>query len=187
MQGKRFSWHRGLFIAIALVIHCGGAQQVGGDHKPEDAIQAEKASREPQKKAPSGDFNSNSQQAHVTPPRKVFLWRIEPVSSSNKTIYLLGSVHVGNPSFYPLDPVIEGAYQTCDALVVEVNTVAVPLERAMEIVFSHAELPAGQKIYNSLSSEVWNKLIQALEKYHVPVEAMLGLKPWFAAITLYSV
>ncbi len=174
MQGKRISWHHGLFIAIALVIHCGGVSQAGGDLKTEPIPGPKKVSgAAPREEAPRED-----------PSTTVFMWEIESALAPAKKIVVLGSVHVGNQSFYPLDPVIEEAYQKSDALVVEVNTVAVPLEKAMEVVISHAELPGNQKIYDSLSSKVWNKLIQALNKYEVPVETLVGLKPWFAAITL---
>jgi hypothetical protein len=173
-----------MFIAIALLIHCGGASQGGRDQKPADGVQEETKPVAPQKQRSSDKPKTNGRQSVGPQSEKVFLWKIEPPFSSSKKIYLLGSVHVGNPSFYPLDPVIEEAYRKSDVLAVEVNTVAVPLAEAMEVVFSHAKLPPGEKIYNSLSANVWNKLILALEKYQVPVETVLTLKPWFAAITL---
>jgi uncharacterized protein YbaP (TraB family) len=180
MRGKRFSWHHVMFLAIALKIHCGGASQGGRDN----GVQAETKPREPQQNSSSAKPNTTGRQPGAKPSEKVFLWKIESLISSDKTIYLLGSVHMGNASFYPLDPVIEEAYRKSEVLAVEVNTVAVPLAKAMEVVFSHAKLPPGEKIYTSLSAKVWNKLILALEKYQVPVETVLNLKPWFAAITL---
>ena len=184
MQGKIFSWHQVLFIVIALTVHCGGASRTSSGKQREGAAKATPSSPASSAAGVSKSAGSREKAAAIKPPEKLFLWQITSPATPEKSIYLLGSVHVGNPSFYPLDSTIEELYQKSDALLVEVNTVAIPLEKAMEIVLSHATLPEGQKIYNSLSSRVWNKLILALEKYKVAPETLVNMKPWFAAVTL---
>ncbi len=46
-----------------------------------------------------------------------FLWK---VSSDVNTVYILGSVHIARAGLYPLDEVIEDAYDRSENLVVEI-------------------------------------------------------------------
>ena len=47
-----------------------------------------------------------------------FLWR---ATADASTVYLLGSVHFMKKDAYPLSPVIEEAFDTCDTLAVEAD------------------------------------------------------------------
>lgn len=47
-----------------------------------------------------------------------FLWK---VSSDVNTVYILGSVHIARADLYPLDEVIEDAYDRSKNLVVEID------------------------------------------------------------------
>ena len=46
------------------------------------------------------------------------LWSVE---RNNKTLYLLGSVHIGSEDIYPLDKTIMKAFNQADVLGVEIN------------------------------------------------------------------
>ena len=50
--------------------------------------------------------------------RKHLFWK---VSDSNSTIYLLGSLHFADSSFYPLDSVIENAFDRSEELAAEID------------------------------------------------------------------
>ncbi len=43
------------------------------------------------------------------------------VSHNKATVYILGSIHLVKPEFYPLDGAIEKVYRKSDVLVVEVD------------------------------------------------------------------
>ena len=49
---------------------------------------------------------------------KAFVWQ---VSSEQATVYLMGSIHFADKSFYPLRKEIEEAYSRSNALVVEMD------------------------------------------------------------------
>lgn len=51
-------------------------------------------------------------------PKKHLFWK---VSDSNSTVYLLGSLHFADSSFYPLDSVIENAFDRMEELAVEID------------------------------------------------------------------
>ena len=76
--------------------------------EPEPSVtesQETMASQSPTKLAESSD-------------KKAFIWQI---SSDTSTIYLMGSIHVASSAIYPLDEVIENAFQIADSLVVEID------------------------------------------------------------------
>ena len=50
--------------------------------------------------------------------QKHLLWK---VSDSNSSVYILGSVHFADSSFYPLDSVIENAFDRSAELAVELD------------------------------------------------------------------
>ena len=50
--------------------------------------------------------------------RRILLWKI---SSPTNVMFLLGSIHVGKRSMYPLPHEIESAFARSEILVVEVN------------------------------------------------------------------
>ena len=50
---------------------------------------------------------------------KHFLWK---VSDENSSVWLLGSIHVADASFYPLPTVIDSAFAASSELAVEINT-----------------------------------------------------------------
>jgi hypothetical protein len=55
---------------------------------------------------------------------KGLFWEARAPENHSKTggrVFLLGSIHVGNDSIYPLPPAIQKAYDSSDVLVVEVD------------------------------------------------------------------
>ena len=44
-----------------------------------------------------------------------------PVKGKKNTVYIMGSIHVGNDSFYPLSDDIESAFKNTDNIVFEIN------------------------------------------------------------------
>ena len=55
--------------------------------------------------------------AHAVNDRALF-WQVQ---SDTAKVYLLGSIHFADESFYPLRNKIEQAFNTSDYLVVEIN------------------------------------------------------------------
>ena len=49
---------------------------------------------------------------------KTIAWK---ATGKGGTIYLMGSIHVMSPSFYPLNPALEAAFKDSDLLVEEVD------------------------------------------------------------------
>ncbi len=126
--------------------------------------------------------------AHPSPESsaapKAFIWHFTPPEGQGKEGYLLGSVHLANSEMYPLDPVIEDAYEQAQTLIVEVDTTAVSPQELGQLMVSNAALPEGQTLEQKLSPETWDRLREALRGTPIPIEGLARFKPWFVAITL---
>jgi uncharacterized protein len=115
---------------------------------------------------------------------KVFAWRAVNADLPGKQIYLLGSVHAANADFYPLDEVIEDAYQASDVLVVELDTDKMSAQKTQELLQQKALLPPRVTLMDKLSAETLTKLSIALADFGIPEAMVVRFKPWFAAVTI---
>ena len=112
---------------------------------------------------------------------KGFFWEIQGVSN---TVYLLGSIHLGDNAIYPFSDKIMSAFDRSANLVVEVDVAAFSEEdmayiQAIQLV----DYENGETIADYLSEdtfELYSILIEALE---LPQE-FYYLKPWAATLGL---
>jgi hypothetical protein len=107
---------------------------------------------------------------------KGMFWKVE---KNNNTVYLLGSVHVGNTSMYPLDNDITDAFNLSDMLLVEadmINSAA-----GVEYYMSKAVYNDGTTIKNHISTELYANLLTVFEKYNLDPALYTTFKPWVLA------
>ncbi|MFN3196090.1 MAG: TraB/GumN family protein [Chlorobiota bacterium] len=105
-----------------------------------------------------------------------FLWRVD---SENTHIYLLGSIHVGKSSMYPLDYRIMTAYDDSRSVAFEVDMTKIdPLEMQKYVVYSD-----GTRLSDKISAESYEKLASIFDKYGVPEMGYRHMKPFVAAVT----
>lgn len=101
---------------------------------------------------------------------KPALWQVE---HQGRVSYLLGSIHVGKASWYPLSAPIEQAYQQADSLVVEVDMLT-----HISDVQSAMMLPPGQTIKQHLSKKTYATVVDYLKQQHIPEQAVASFTPW---------
>jgi len=106
-----------------------------------------------------------------------FLWQVK---SKTSTVYLLGSIHVAKPDFYPLNKVIEQDYKLSDALVVEVNINNLDMKSMMNRVM----LPGRETLESQLSKETYEKLKKLFADNNIPETMYYKFKPWFAVMMI---
>ena len=102
-----------------------------------------------------------------------FLWKIE---SDNSVVYLLGSIHLAKPELYPLDSVIEKAYEQSDAIAVELNVKKV---NAMDMM-KKAMYNDNTTLKDHLKPEIYKLLKDIFEKMNFPPLVYERMKPWMA-------
>jgi uncharacterized protein len=109
------------------------------------------------------------------------VWSIE---GKRNTVYLAGSVHALPPEHSGLSPQLEHAYQSADAIVMEVDLDDLnPLE-AVQFVAEKGTLPASQSLEQVVGEDRYSRIIQLAESIDVPELALARLEPWAAAMVL---
>jgi len=122
-----------------------------------------------------------SQSSEYKPGAPVLMWK---VSSKTNSAYLLGSVHLGDKSFYPLPSVIENAFAASSLLIVEVDTRKMnPLEM-QQIIASTGTYPLGDDLSKHVSPETMAKLNAFLTRYGMPPALFARYRPWMAGLTV---
>ena len=110
-----------------------------------------------------------------------FLWE---ATAPTGTVYLLGSIHVGHPSMFPLAPVIEKAFSNSSALVVEVHvTPEVEVQSAL-LAAEKGTYPAGETLQASLSADTLKKLRAYLGAQRLTLDPFNSMRPWLLGLTL---
>lgn len=107
-----------------------------------------------------------------------FLWRVQ----GEKPLYLLGSIHLAEPSLYPLDPALHRAFEASEVLVVEADVTGPGEERAASLFMERGMLPAGESLEQSLSG----KTLERLKARGVDLGALGFMRPWALALVLQS-
>jgi uncharacterized protein YbaP (TraB family) len=113
---------------------------------------------------------SSAQQEPVSPspalsPSSPLLWKAEDPNTGG-TLYLFGSIHVGQEDLYPLPEAVMNAYQTSDALAVECDIVTMQKDLGTLTQYTQAFLYEGNdNITNHLSPETYQKMTDFLAQY----------------------
>lgn len=110
---------------------------------------------------------------------KGFAWKVE---NNGNTVYLLGSIHVGNSHIYPISNKLKEAFYESDALLVEADILNMDsqLEAFMELMIYQD----GTTLKDHISEETYEKFLQVCEMHGIPSELFEGFKPWVIGITL---
>jgi len=111
---------------------------------------------------------------------KSFLWKIE---SQTSTVYLLGSIHLGRPDFYPLSKAIEEAFSKSNFLAVEANISALDTS-VLGSIMTEAIYVDGSTLKSHLSSKTVKLVKQKMDELGMDIEQMIVFKPWFLALNL---
>ena len=115
---------------------------------------------------------------------KSFLWKVE--GQNGAVAYLLGSMHVLTPEFYPLSPAIEQAFIASNTLVEEVDLDEMSDPVQMMGALAKAMLTDGRTLDQLVAPATFAEVKRRAEKAGLPLLAMQRMKPWLAAITLMA-
>lgn len=104
------------------------------------------------------------------------------VAGKGHTMYLFGTMHVGQPGFYPLEPRIAAAVAGASTLALEIDPLADPatLTLAMQAHGMHA----GPGMETPMPPALRARLARALTRAGIDPDAVSRLKPWLTATVL---
>jgi hypothetical protein len=113
--------------------------------------------------------------------KKHFLWSL---ASGRNTLYLLGSLHLLTRDSYPLDQVIQEAYEDSQSVVFEANMDALkdPLNQAR--IMALGFYPLDQTLRQNVSKRTYRTLEKRVKEAGLSMAVFDRLKPWACALTL---
>jgi uncharacterized protein YbaP (TraB family) len=128
----------------------------------------------------------------VTPSKagnNTFLWKVTPKDAppdgaAAHTVYLLGSVHVGTPDFYPLPKEIEQAFDASKKLVVEVDTEKAGLLQVQGLLMEKGMYRDGDTLADHVAPATLKQFRAYCERNGLPAEALERFRPWASAMTV---
>ena len=167
---------------LAMLAGCASSEKT---HSNKDASAGGVNENAVSEEAGSEDADSEEESFTRSQRAKHMLWQ---VSDSNSSVYLLGSVHFADPTFYPLDTAITNAFDHSDELAVELDMsdTAVFMEIARQTEL-RGKLKEGQSLAQVLPQDVKKQLDSICASWYLAPEVLYGYKPWSAAMTLSSV
>ncbi|WP_418303827.1 TraB/GumN family protein [Paenibacillus crassostreae] len=119
----------------------------------------------------------------VTAGGRGFLWEVE--KGGNK-VYLLGSMHIADNSFYPLHSSMEDAFDEADYLGVEVDVSKSADPQIQELVLSLGTYQDGTTLKDHISEATYATIGGILEEFEAPKNSLDQFKPWVVESTLTS-
>lgn len=105
------------------------------------------------------------------------------VSKGDEQHWLMGSIHAGKPTLYPLPEPVERAWQQSRTLVMEVDMNSISQEQWQGMA-SLTQLNDGKSLKEYLPAELYQRTLMAGARYGLDEATLSPLRPWFAAITL---
>jgi uncharacterized protein YbaP (TraB family) len=118
--------------------------------------------------------------AHVA-EAKTFAWK---ATKGSGVVYLIGSIHVLTPDFYPLNPALEAAFKDSDLLVEEVDMAEMLDPTAQLRILSRGMLPADQSLDKLLSPATLALVRKVTGDLGAAGQPLMRFKPWMLAIAL---
>ncbi|MYN15680.1 TraB/GumN family protein [Rugamonas sp. FT107W] len=105
------------------------------------------------------------------------------VQQGGHTLYLFGTIHVGAPDFYPLEPRITAALKKAPVLALEIDPLG-DQQNLMRAVQRHGMLTKGGPAGPELSADWRLRLDRLLKQYNIEPETVAAMKPWLLASLL---
>jgi uncharacterized protein len=113
----------------------------------------------------------------------LFLWK---ATSPTNTVYLFGSVHVGEKGLYPLPAEVERAFARAKALVLEVDVTKVDEAALLRLIVDKGSHPNGQTVWKELSKKTAARLKKYCAEKKLPLDKLEKFRPWMIYLALYE-
>lgn len=115
-------------------------------------------------------------------PRKHFLWAVQHPGAP--VTYLMGSLHVLTPEYYPLAPAIEKAFSESKVLIEEADLDELTSPATALALLGKAMFSDGRTLDQVIAPDLYKRVIAQAEKVGLPAMAVQRMKPWMVAVSL---
>ena len=110
-----------------------------------------------------------------------FMWEVE---NNGNTVYLVGSMHIADDSFYPLRSEYEEAFAEADYLGVEIDISKAVDEEQQKLITNMGMYQDGTTLKDHVSKETYAKLEEILKQNGMEKNALDAYKPWVVETTI---
>ena len=114
-------------------------------------------------------------------PRRFLMWK---ATSPTTTVYLVGSIHLGDNSMYPLPKEVESAFAAAKVLAVEINIKNADQAKMIGLVQKYGLYTGDDSLTKHLPKDTQAALDDYCTRHNVPRMGMEQLKPWVVAVTI---
>lgn len=108
-----------------------------------------------------------------------YMWEVQ--GRNGATVHLFGSIHLCRADCFPLPASVVGAFDRADWLGVELDPGAASVS---ERLMARALYAGEDSLDRHLDAELMRDLSAAVERYGLPPQALLKMKPWMAGTTV---
>jgi uncharacterized protein YbaP (TraB family) len=119
--------------------------------------------------------------AEQQPARRFLMWK---ASSPTATVYLVGSIHVGDEHMYPLPAGVESAFAASKVLAVEINVKNMDPSKTLQMVQEFGMYSDSDNLTHHLPKETSDALDTFCSVHGLPRAALEQFKPWLVGITI---
>ena len=97
------------------------------------------------------------------------------VSNKDNKIYMLGSIHVGKSSLYPLDENIISALKSSDKIYMEIDVTNKEEAKKMGEKIYYKD---GKNLKDDLGEDLYTRVLKIFEGFGMKEDQVISLKPW---------
>jgi uncharacterized protein YbaP (TraB family) len=116
------------------------------------------------------------------PPARSFLWTVTAPDAPPS--YLMGSLHVLTPDYYPLNHRIEDAFSRSKILITEADIDQVSDPTTIMSLVGKAMLSEGRTLDQVVAPDLHKLVMARVDKVGLPRVAVQRMKPWMVALML---
>jgi uncharacterized protein YbaP (TraB family) len=114
--------------------------------------------------------------------KKHFIWAVR--QGGGPPTYLVGSLHVLTPEYYPLPAAFEQPFTTSKVLIEEVDLDELTNPMTALALLGKAMFTDGKTLDQVISPALYKQVEARAEKAGIPAIALQRMKPWMAAVSL---
>ena len=114
---------------------------------------------------------------------KGFIWRVE---RGGRTGWLVGSIHVLSPDYYPLPEAMEKAFLRSTTLMEEADVTEMSSPEVVQLLTTKAIYTDGETLKSQLSAETYQLMAERLERFGLPIDTFQRMRPWMMTLTLVA-
>lgn len=118
----------------------------------------------------------------LAPGRSLF-WEVRG-GERDATLYLLGSVHVGDGRPLALAPPLEAAFESAEELVVEVDLAELTPARVMRFLDRHGRLAPREELASRVGADTLALLREFAAEHELDAAELERLEPWAIALVV---